>query len=297
MNLRDLEYFQRLVQEKSFTKVAQSFHVSQPTVTYAIKRLETEFGTELIYRDQSHKAIIITPAGKILDLHIKTMLNELMIAKTEIGRLKEETIEFGLPPIIGNYYFPKLSAYLFKHDLMSHIHLVDGGSRDLFTLLRRGKIDMALLGSTEPIRDDSLISELLVEKRFMIVTSPAHPLAQRSSVAFSELQAEQFVLLNEHYVHPNAFQKFAQQAHFIPKIIYQNNDLNILKGMIKENVGIGFLAELAINPEDHLATIPIEDAPQPSFLISLVQRQQVLDSVYRKQISQLIRQLSQKNEA
>lgn len=294
MNVRDLEYFQRLVQEKSFTKVAQAFHVSQPTVTYAIKRLETEFGAELIYRDRSHKAVIITPAGKILNLHSKALLNELQIAKAEIGRLKEETIEFGLPPIIGNYYFPKLSAYLFKHDLMSHIHLVDGGSRDLFTLLRRGKIDLALLGSTEPIRDDSLISELLVEKRFMIVTSPDHPLASRKSVAFNELQAEQFVLLNEHYVHPAAFQKFAQQAHFTPKIIYQNNDLNILKGMIKENVGIGFLAELAVNPDDHLVTLPIEDSPQVSFLISLVQRQQVLDSVYRKKISQLIRQLSQK---
>lgn len=55
MNFKDLEYFQRLVREKNFTKVANAFHVSQPTITYAVKRLEDELGTQLVYRDQSHK--------------------------------------------------------------------------------------------------------------------------------------------------------------------------------------------------------------------------------------------------
>jgi len=58
MNFKDLEYFQRLVREKSFTKVANAFHVSQPTITYAVKRLEEELGTELVYRDQYHKQLI-----------------------------------------------------------------------------------------------------------------------------------------------------------------------------------------------------------------------------------------------
>ncbi|MBU5361785.1 LysR family transcriptional regulator [Enterococcus raffinosus] len=296
MNFKDLEYFQRLVREKSFTKVANAFHVSQPTITYAVKRLEDELGAELVYRDQSHKQLIITQSGLILSRHISNILKEITIAVTEIDRLKEETLDFGLPPIIGNFYFPKLSSYLFKNNLMQHIHLVDGGSRDLYGLLRRGKIDLALLGSTQPIRDDELTSELLIEKRFMIVVSPNHPLAKRKEVTFSELKDEPFVLLNEHYVHPTAFKKMAQQAHFEPQIIYQNSNLNILKGMIREQIGIGFLAELAVSSDDHLVMIPITDEPQPTFMISLVQREQILDSTIRGQLIELIRDFSQQRE-
>ncbi|GCF92407.1 LysR family transcriptional regulator [Enterococcus florum] len=292
MNLKDLEYFQRLVKEKSFTKVAQAFHVSQPTVTYAVKRLEKELDTDLIFRDQSHRSLVITKSGMILSKHISTILNELSVAIREIDHLKKQTLEFGLPPIIGNYYFPKLSAFLFKNNLMEHVNLIDGGSKDLYVLLKRGKIDMALLGSTEPIRDPELYSELLVKKNFSIVVSPDHPLAQRKSVSFNELENEAFVLLNEHYVHPIAFQKFSQQAHFEPNIIYQSNNLTILKGMIKERVGIGFLVDLAIGPEDHLICIPIKDQPQPDFLISLVQRDSALESHSRDQMCQLIREFT-----
>lgn len=293
MNFKDLEYFQRLVREKSFTKVAKAFHVSQPTITYAVKRLEEELGTELVYRDQSHKQLVITQSGMVLSRHISNILKELTIAVTEIDHLKDETLDFGLPPIIGNFYFPKLSSYLFQNNLMRHIHLVDGGSRDLYSLLRRGKIDLALLGTIEPIHDDELTSELLVEKNFMIVVSPDHHLATRKELSFAELKDEPFVLLNEHYVHPTAFKMMAKQAHFEPQIIYQNNNLNILKGMIQEKVGIGFLAELAVSPEDNLVTIPITDQPQPTFMISLVQREQVLDTVVRGQLIDLIREFSQ----
>lgn len=60
MNFKDLEYFQRLVREKSFTKVAKAFHVSQPTITYAVKRLEEELGTELVYRDSNTELTLLT---------------------------------------------------------------------------------------------------------------------------------------------------------------------------------------------------------------------------------------------
>lgn len=48
MNIRDFEYFHQLVKEKNFSKVAQNFSVSQPTVTLAIKRLEEEFETTFL---------------------------------------------------------------------------------------------------------------------------------------------------------------------------------------------------------------------------------------------------------
>lgn len=288
MNLKDLEYFKLLASEKSFTKVAQFFGVSQPTVTYAIKRLEEKLGVSLIIRDQSHKRIILTQAGKILESHALKVFQELDLATTEISRLKDDVIQFGLPPIIGNFYFPKLSTHLFKQGLMEHIHIVDGGSHDLHALLLKGEIDIALLGSFESIENENLITELLFKNRFMIVVSKTHPLADRKSVSFAELKQEKFVLLDEHYVHLNAFRRLTQHTSFEPHIIYKSSDLNILKGMIRENVGIGFLTEIAVNQSDDVVCIRLDDELQISFNIFLIQRKNALELNYSKQIAQVI---------
>ncbi|EPA0827972.1 LysR family transcriptional regulator [Enterococcus hirae] len=290
MNTRDIEYYVQIVKQKNFTKVAKYFQVSQPTITYALKRLEKELDAVLITRDRSHHELVITPAGKQLFIHAQSILQEIKMAKAEITQLQKKKLRFGMPPIIGNEYFPKLSSYFIKSQLMDQIEITDGGSRDLYGMIHQGRIDLAILGSTQPIIDQKLEIELLLDKRFMIVVAPTHPFADRQTISFSDLIAEQFVLLNEHYVHPAAFKKLAKQAHIEPKVIYQSNDLAILKSMIRENIGIGFLTEIAIHPEDHLVSIPLSDQLQPHFLISLAKRTQQIPTPLQENVVEVIQQ-------
>ncbi|MEQ7039764.1 LysR family transcriptional regulator [Enterococcus hirae] len=297
MNTRDIEYYVQIVKQKNFTKVAKYFQVSQPTITYALKRLEKELDAVLITRDRSHHELVITPAGKQLFIHAQSILQEIKMAKAEITQLQKKKLRFGMPPIIGNEYFPKLSSYFIKSQLMDQIEITDGGSRDLYGMIHQGRIDLAILGSTQPIIDQKLEIELLLDKRFMIVVAPTHPFADRQTISFSDLTAEQFVLLNEHYVHPAAFKKLAKQAHIEPKVVYQSNDLAILKSMIRENIGIGFLTEIAIHPEDHLVSIPLSDQLQPHFLISLAKRTQQIPTPLQENVAEVIQQFmkTQKN--
>ena len=290
MNTRDIEYYVQIVKQKNFTKVAKYFQVSQPTITYALKRLEKELDAVLITRDRSHHELVITPAGKQLFIHAQSILQEIKMAKAEITQLQKKKLRFGMPPIIGNEYFPKLSSYFIKSQLMDQIEITDGGSRDLYGMIHQGRIDLAILGSTQPIIDQKLEIELLLDKRFMIVVAPTHPFAARQTISFSDLTAEQFVLLNEHYVHPAAFKKLAKQAHIEPKVVYQSNDLAILKSMIRENIGIGFLTEIAIHPEDHLVSIPLSDQLQPHFLISLAKRTQQIPTPLQENVVEVIQQ-------
>lgn len=290
MNTRDIEYYVQIVKQKNFTKVAKYFQVSQPTITYALKRLEKELDAVLITRDRSHHELVITPAGKQLFIHAQSILQEIKMAKAEITQLQKKKLRFGMPPIIGNEYFPKLSSYFIKSQLMDQIEITDGGSRDLYGMIHQGRIDLAILGSTQPIIDQKLEIELLLDKRFMIVVAPTHPFADRQTISFSDLTAEQFVLLNEHYVHPAAFKKLAKQAHIEPKVVYQSNDLAILKSMIRENIGIGFLTEIAIHPEDHLVSIPLSDQLQPHFLISLAKRTKQIPTPLQENVVEVIQQ-------
>ena len=71
MNLKDFYYFLDLSQQQSFTGVAQKHGISQPSVSYAIKRLEKEFHCPLIAHDPSHRTFKLTPQGEILLRHIQ----------------------------------------------------------------------------------------------------------------------------------------------------------------------------------------------------------------------------------
>ena len=73
MYLHDFEYFNQLILQKSFSKVAEYFHVSQPTISSAIKRLETELNTTLVIRDRSHNELIVTPSGEQFANHVATI--------------------------------------------------------------------------------------------------------------------------------------------------------------------------------------------------------------------------------
>jgi len=290
MNFRDLTYFDALATLKNYTAVAQQFNVSQPTITYAIKRLEDELNTQLLIRDRSHHQIELTANGRQLEQHVTIILHELKLAATEIAPSTQQTVKFGLPPIIGTYYFPKLAQRLAQHDLISHLNTMEAGSTTLLDQLRTGELDLALLGSTTPLTDQLINAEILAQQTFKIIVSPTHPLANAKKVAFAELADEKFVTLKEGFVHPAALRELAQTAGFTPNVAYTTPDISVLKSMVAENIGIGFLAALAISPADNVIALELADAHQPQFLISLAYRKNQLQSHLQQN---LIKQLKQ----
>lgn len=114
MNTRDLEYFIRLTEIKNFSKVAQEFGVSQPTITFALKRLEEELNAHLIVRHRAQGGLLITDSGAQLLNHAKRMLLHYNLVQKEITNSRLKMLSLGLPPIIENNYFPEVAKNLKK---------------------------------------------------------------------------------------------------------------------------------------------------------------------------------------
>lgn len=272
MNIKELSYFTRLYHENNFTKVAQYFNVSQPTITAAIQRLEKELDTQLVIRDQSHKELIFTESGRQFEKHAEQILQELKTARSEIRALNKEKVRFGLPPIIGSYYFPFLSARLSEKKLLQNLETYENGSKVLLNKLINGQLDMALLGSVRAIEDARLTQLGLARKKFNIIVGPQHPLAEKRVVAFKDLIHESFIQLDEGFVHSTAFHLLTRRMRRKPEVIYRSNDIQIIKGMVANNVGISFLTEMAVFPSDSVVALELSDEKQPEFLISLAYR-------------------------
>ena len=108
MNLKDLQYFYDLCQLQSYTEVAKQHKVSQPSISYAIKRLEEYFNCKLIHHDPSHRSFKLTPQGQILLKHTELILPEVISTRKEINRSLAQYSTVGFPPIIIQYLFVAL---------------------------------------------------------------------------------------------------------------------------------------------------------------------------------------------
>ncbi|KRM56490.1 LysR family transcriptional regulator [Lacticaseibacillus sharpeae] len=288
MNTRDLEYFTQLCKLKNFSLVANYFQVSQPTVSLALKRLETMYGIELIHRDKSHNTITVTDAGRQLEAHAQNILRELDQTQSEITALQQEIITLGLPPIIGNYFFPSTVDRLLEHGLVQHLRTVEAGSGELLAQLRNGELEMALLGSVGPLDEPDLDVTQLAQPEFTIIASKQRELGHGGQVAFSELAHESFVSLTVGFMHSEAFRRLTAANHVHPRIVFRTSDVGLIKKMVHQNVGIALLVDLAVTPDDDLQTLHLSDPDQPQFCISIVHRKHQVLSPMQRNLKKLL---------
>lgn len=272
MYIHDLEYYQQLILQKNFSKVAAFFNVSQPTISAAIKRLEEELSTQLVIRDHSHNDLYITLAGEQLNKHANQILNEWLVTKDEISRLNNDQITLGLPPIIRNYYFTKIASQLSSLDLLHNIQTIESGSNDLRKALLHGKIDIALLGSDEPLSYKSLITQEFDRHPFQIFVAKNHPLANRQAIHFADLKGLPFILLSEGFVHTQAINKLANRNHMRLNPIFRSTDVNLVLNMVAANLGISFLASITNDQRNDIVALDLLDDDQPEFITSIAYR-------------------------
>ncbi|MFR0604888.1 LysR family transcriptional regulator [Limosilactobacillus mucosae] len=273
MNIKELYYYHDLVRTKNFSQVAADFNISQPTVTMAIKRLEESFGTTFFMRDRSHHQLTVTSTGLQFDQHVQRIIEELEIAQKELTRAKQERISFGLPPIIGSWYFPRFTPALLQAGLLNRLEVVDHGSASLLQLLAKGELDLALLGSLQPFQQPSLRACVIDKAPIRIIVAKDHPLAAfEDGVSFAQAAQYPFITLDDEYVHAQAFRQAACLARVRPKIVFKTSDVQILKALVANNSGISFLTDLALDDNDGLAALPLTDGSQPEFIISLAAR-------------------------
>lgn len=289
MNTKDLAYFDRLIKLKNFSQVAAEFGVTQPTITTAIKRLETDFGAKLVLRDRVHNDLTVTASGQQLAIHAEAILRKLDLAHQEITHITQQRTVLGLPPIIENHYFPRVAAHLQERGMLENIETVEGGSVQLRNALRDGQVDLALLGSTEPLSYKTLVAEEFDRQPFNIFVSAAHPLAKRKRIYFSELRREKFVLFNNSFIHDTAFNQLARRNHFRPDVVFRARDTHIIMNLVAENVGVTYLTGLVDQHRNDVVRLELLDDEQPEFISSIAYRSSHVLTPAQEQVLAVLR--------
>ncbi|MBW9152436.1 LysR family transcriptional regulator [Clostridium estertheticum] len=281
MNIKDLEYFYYLCQNKSFTKTAEILFVSQPSITMALHKIEKELGERLVIRDHSKAQLSLTEAGKILEKRAYNVLHEIKAAKLEISRISGAKIKLGVPPMIGAYFFPSFMKVLDINGLVNHIELVETGSTAMKKLLDSGEVDIALIGSIEPLKDNDLNTTILKTDQFMVCTSNSHPLLSKHEINFSELKDERFTVLGDSYIHNKVIKDLCLKNGIGMKDFYYTTEIQTAKSLIASGVGIGIMINMAVENMASIKTVSL--VPAINFYISIaVKKEHYMTSIEKE---------------
>ena len=253
MTLTELKYIVAVAREKHFGKAAEACHVSQPTLSLAIKKLEEELDVKLFERSASEVAA--TPLGEAIVRQAQSVLEQAAEIKEIAKRGKDPLagpIRLGVIYTIGPYLLPDLVREVIHSIPQMPLMLQENFTVRLLEMLRTGEIDCAILA--EPFPDAGLALAPLYDEPFVAAVPASHPLASRKEVTAEELKNETMLLLgNGHCFRDHVlevcpeFARFANHADGIRKT-FEGSSLETIKHMVAAGMGITLVPCLSVPP-------------------------------------------------
>ena len=195
--LRQLRYFVAVVEEDSIVEAARQLHISQPSISMAIKNLEESFEQKLFIRHHA-QGVSLTASGRRLYEKAKQLLRlsqELEQNARAENEMVSGTVAIGCFESAAPLYLPRLVAGFKRLYPEITIQLQDGEQHELMHGVHRGRFDLVFLYDLE--LGDSITKEKLNAPHKPYALLPiAHPLAHKKAVTLKELSREPMILLD-----------------------------------------------------------------------------------------------------
>ncbi len=195
MELRHLEYFVAVADERSFTRAAARLHVVQSGVSASIKALERELGAALLER--TSKRVALTDAGAALLPRAPATLDAARAARDAVDEVRgglRGTLRIGTLSSIGLVDLPGLlGAFHRTHpEVRLQLTLSTRGSGGLVDALTDGSLDLAIVSVPGRVPHGVRLRQLF-RRPLELVLPAAHRLAGRDAVTIADLAGEEFV--------------------------------------------------------------------------------------------------------
>ncbi|WP_027996684.1 LysR substrate-binding domain-containing protein [Simplicispira psychrophila] len=259
MTLTELKYIVAVAREKHFGRAAETCHVSQPTLSVAIKKLEEELEVKLFERSASE--VTVTPLGEKIVRQAQSVLEQAAAIK-EMARCGQDPVAgaltLGVIYTIGPYLLPELVRRSIERTPQMPLILQENFTIKLLEMLRTGEIDCAILA--EPFPDAGLAMAPLYDEPFLAAVPSTHALAAQDSVSAEQLKNETMLLLGAGHcfrdhvleVCPEFARYGNNQTEGIRKA-FEGSSLETIKHMVAAGMGVTLVPRLAVPREALLA--------------------------------------------
>jgi LysR family transcriptional regulator, hydrogen peroxide-inducible genes activator len=280
MTLTELRYIVALAQEQHFGRAAERCHVSQPTLSIAIRKLET--GLDVALFERNKQGALITPLG----LKIVALATEVLEQTARIKDLAdadkeqlEGPLALGTLPTIGPYLLPQFIPLLQETAPRLSLYVQESDQASLALSLRSGELDAILV--TAPFSEPDVVTQTLFDEPFVLLLPANHRLAHKPAIAAEDLDPQELLLLREGHVFREqvlaAFPHLRGDHEAAPgaRRFKQGSTLESLRHMVASGLGVTILPQAAARSPhyapDLLITRPFV-APVPKRTLALAWR-------------------------
>jgi DNA-binding transcriptional LysR family regulator len=240
MEIRHLQYLYEIVRHNSFTKAANSLHITQPTISKMIKNLENELNFELF--DRNGKQVKLTAGGQAIynyAVPILGLFEQLQAEINDLTFLHKGSIRVGLPPMAGSSLFPSVIKSFQDRYPGIAMKLIEDGAKKVEEHVLNGLLDVGVI--LEPINTEAFDSFSIIEDSLRVILHPSHPLAGNAQIRLSQLAAERFILFNSDFALHDRIINECRAIGFDPQIVYESSQWDFIGEMVAENLGIAML--------------------------------------------------------
>ena len=272
MNIRDLEYLVALAEHKHFRRAADACHVSQPTLSGQIRKLEDELG--IILLERTSRKVLFTQSGLLLVDQAKTVLREVKLLKemaSNQGKEMTGPLHVGVIPTIGPYLMPHIVPALQNAFPDLERFLYEAQTHQLLEQLETGRLDCAIVASvreTEPFIEVPLFKE-----RMLLAVAENHPWAKEQTIPMSMLKDHEMLMLDDGHCLRNQALGYCFTAGAKENSHFQATSLETLRNMVAANAGMTLMPELAVLSEGERGGVKyLPCQPEPSRDVILVYR-------------------------
>ncbi len=247
MELYPLKVFLTVATERSFSRAGEKLLRTQPAISIAIQRLESDLKEKLI--DRTGRELLLTDAGKVvldyarrfqhLESDLENALRELK--DNYAGRLSigaNESMSLYLIQHIEKYrrIFPKVKIQVRRSE-----------SSKLPSQLLDGELELGVI-SYDP-GDDHLLSEVIYTDRLTLIVSPEHRFANRPEVAIAELDMETFIAHNVMSPYREAVLREFQRYKVPINMDVEMPTIETIRRLVQDNEGVAFLPRMCVEQE------------------------------------------------
>ncbi|HXN14770.1 MAG TPA: LysR family transcriptional regulator [Usitatibacter sp.] len=193
MELYQIRYFLAICEYGSFSRAAEACEVSQPALTAAMKKLESEMGAILLHREG--KRLVVTELGSRLRPHLEQALGETRLAESlarNFRLLKQAPLRVGAMSTIGPAQLARCFESFRNQNPGIELTVREAPFTTLLRELEADELDLALVSAPQGLAD-AFRSETLYRERYVVIFPPGHPFEQLERISLQDTAGKEYI--------------------------------------------------------------------------------------------------------
>jgi DNA-binding transcriptional LysR family regulator len=248
MELHQLQCFIAVLEEGGFKRATARLGITQPALSYQVKRLEEELGVQVFRRGPG--GITPTEAGRVLLEHAHQVIATVREAHQAVRELSGGVtgeIRIGAIKCVGQYFLPFVLQEIRVKYPMVRTKLLYRESDELLESLLANKLDVAIV--VEPPPDPRLAQQSVFDEKISLVSGRGHPFYGRRSVDMSELKDVAFVSLSAQTAAGALIRRWLDRLGIAIVASLATDNIETVKRMVEAGMGVAFLPDMATNDD------------------------------------------------